>query len=220
MHACRCRADFRGGGGRLEAFGHAHPAPSPARPANQETLAALNRVLPGQSSRTVSHRTSRARADRVEQERMSKKNSKKRWNNQHQESMRREREEAAAKAARAAKREEKVLETLGVMGVDGGDGLVEAKTVGKTKTRAGKPKVRDAQAPSKLLKVSKTALVKKTGKTKNSRKIIKNVPVGKVQTKLKLRKGATVRGIKVTNSDSKNKILAELKAEAAMAMTE
>lgn len=151
---------------------------------------------------------------------MSKKNSKKRWNNQHQESMRREREEAAAKAARAAKREEKVLETLGVMGVDGGDGLVEAKTVGKTKTRAGKPKVRDAQAPSKLLKVSNTALVKKTGKTKNSRKIIKNVPVGKVQTKLKLRKGATVRGIKVTNSDSKNKILAELKAEAAMAMTE
>ena len=154
---------------------------------------------------------------------MSKKNSKKRWNNQHQESMRREREEAAAKAARAAKREEKVLETLGVMGVDGGDGLVEAKAVGKTKTRAGKPKVRDAQAPSKLLKVSKTALVKKTGgagKRKNSRKIIKNVPVGKVQTKLKLRKGATIRGIKVTNSDSRNKILNELKAEAAMAMTE
>ena len=152
---------------------------------------------------------------------MSKKNSKKRWNNQHQESMRREREEATAKAARAAKREEKVLETLGVMGVDGGDGLVEAKA--KTKTRAGKPKVRDAQAPSKLLKVSKTALVKKTGgagKTKNSRKIIKNVPVGKVQTKLKLRKGATIRGIKVTNSDSRNKILNELKAEAAMAMTE
>jgi hypothetical protein len=206
-----------------EAFGHAHPAPSPARPANQETLAALDHVLPGPSSRTEPHRTSRARAARVEHERMSKKNSKKRWNNQHQESMRREREEAAAKAARAAKREEKVLETLGVMGVDGGDGLVEAKAVGKLKTRAGKPKVRDAQAPSKLLKVSKTALVKKTGgagKTKNSRKIIKNVPVGKVQTKLKLRKGATIRGIKVTNSDSRNKILNELKAEAAMAMTE
>ena len=152
---------------------------------------------------------------------MSKKNSKKRWNNQHQESMRREREEAQAKAARAAKREEKLLETMGVMGVDGGDGVVEAKAVGKTKTRAGKPKVRDPQAPSRLLKVSKTALGKKTGgATKNSRKIIKNVPVGKVQTKLKLRKGATVRGIKVTNSDSKNKILAELKAEAAMAMTE
>ena len=94
---------------------------------------------------------------------MSKKNSKKRWNNQHQESMRREREEAEAKAARAAKREEKLLETMGVMGVDGGDGVVEAKAVGKTKTRAGKPKVRDAQAPSRLLKVSKTALGKKTG---------------------------------------------------------
>ena len=152
---------------------------------------------------------------------MSKKNSKKRWNNQHQESIRREREEAEAKAKRAAKREEKVLESMGVMGVDGGDGAVQVKTVGKAKTRAGKPKVRDSQAPSKLLKVSKTALLKKTaGKTKNSRKIIKNVPVGKVQTKLKLRKGATIRGIKVTNSDSRNKILNELKAEAAMAMTE
>ena len=167
------------------------------------------------------HRTSRARAARVQDFRMSKKNSKKRWNNQHQESMRREREEAEAKAARAAKREEKLMETMGVMGVDGGDGVVEAKAVGKTKTRAGKPKVRDSQAPSRLLKVSKTALGKKTGgATKNSRKIIKNVPVGKVQTKLKLRKGAMVRGIKVTNADSRNKILAELKAEAAMAMTE
>jgi hypothetical protein len=150
---------------------------------------------------------------------MSKKNSKKRWTNQHQESLRREKEEAEAKALRAAKREEKVLETMGVMGVDG-EGVETTGGGGKTKTRAGKPKVKDSQAPSTLLRVAKTVLKKAGGKTKHSRKIIKNVPVGKVQTKLKLRKGATVRGIKVTDSDSRNKILSELKAEMAMAMTE
>jgi|TARA_B110000977_G_scaffold199757_1_gene288102 hypothetical protein len=155
---------------------------------------------------------------------MSKKNSKKRWNNQHQESMRREKMEADAKDAKAAKRDEKVLELVGEMAVDSsGSGARKATTTSsvKTKTRAGKPKVRDSQAPSAALKVGRAVLKKNTvgGKTKNTRKIIKNVRLGKgVQTRLKIRKGDTIRGIKVTDSDSRNKILASLKAEAAMAM--
>ena len=36
--------------------------------------------------------------------------------------------------------------------------------------------------------------------------------------KVKLRKGATVRGIKIVDGDTKRAVIEELKAEAAMAM--
>ncbi|MDA9098879.1 hypothetical protein N9L76_08110, partial [bacterium] len=154
-------------------------------------------------------------------------NSKKRWNNQHQESMRREKLEAEAKALKAKKREEKALELVGdmagEMAVDNDGARDNKQSIKPGKTRAGKAKVADSQAPSKLLLGARQTLKKNTagGKTKNTRKIIKNVRIGKgVQTKLKLRKGAVIRGVKVTNADSRNKILASLKAEAAMAMVE
>ena len=66
------------------------------------------------------------------------------------------------------------------------------------------------------LKVSRASL--KTPPTKNTRKIIKGVRVGEVQKKLKLRKGGHRPSIKITNAESKNKVLAELKAEAAFRM--
>lgn len=135
---------------------------------------------------------------------MSKKNSKKRWHNQHQESMRREAEEAEKKAKRAAKMAEKAAEESGAMMTDGASAKIKLGRASKSSVAA------DA------LKVSRASL--KTLPTKNTRKIIKGVRVGEVQKKLKLRKGATVRGIKITNAESKNKVLAELKAEAAFRM--
>lgn len=135
---------------------------------------------------------------------MSKKNSKKRWNNQHQESMRREAEEAEKKAKRAAKMAEKTAEASGAMMTDGASAKIKAGRASKSSGAAA------------ALKVSRASL--KTPPTKNTRKIIKGVRVGEVQKKLKLRKGATVRGIKITNADTKNKVLAELKAEAAFRM--
>ena len=114
---------------------------------------------------------------------MSKKNSKKRWHNQHQESMRREAEEAEKKAKRAAKMAEKAAEESGAMMTDGASAKIKAGRASKSSVAA------DA------LKVSRASL--KTPPTKNTRKIIKGVRVGEVQKKLKLRKGATVRGIKI-----------------------
>ena len=51
---------------------------------------------------------------------MSKKNSKKRWKNQHEEALRLERLDAEKKAARAAKRAEKLREASGEMMTDDG----------------------------------------------------------------------------------------------------
>ena len=103
------------------------------------------------------------------------------------------------------------------MGVDGGDGVVEAKAVGKTKTRAGEAQgSRWCRRPRGSSRFPRRRQARKPYADQTPAQDHQNVPVGKVQTKLKLRKGAMVlKGIKVTNADSRNKILAELKAEVA-----
>ena len=142
---------------------------------------------------------------------MSKKNSKKRWTNQHQEMLKREREEAEKKAARAARKAEKeaeaAVEAAGGMLIDGGADALAPKEVAK-KAKALK---------ASKLKVS-SAGVGKVSANKNTRKILKGVPVGMAQRKVKLRRGAVVRGIKITDADSKDKVINELKAEMAMGM--
>lgn len=140
---------------------------------------------------------------------MSKKNNKKRWNNQHQEQLRREKMDAEKKAARAAKKAEKDLEAAGAM-LTGGEEAAPASKKGATR------KTRGAHAlKASVLKVTAGAAVGKSPTSKNTRKILKGVPVGLAQRKLKLRKGAVVRGVKITDADSKNKVLDELKVRLA-----
>ena len=150
---------------------------------------------------------------------MSKKNSKKRWNNQHQEMLKREKEEAAKKAEKAAKKAQKDHEEAGGMLVDGEE-IPTAAAAAAASKRGATRKTRGAHAlKASTLKVASTgASIGKSPVNKNTRKVLKGVPVGLAQRKLKLRKGTVVRGIKITDADSKNKVLDELKAEMAMGM--
>lgn len=155
---------------------------------------------------------------------MSKKNNKKRWNNQHQEQLRREREEAEKKAARAAKKAEKEVEAaggmlLGEVQEEAAEAAAAPAAAGAASTKGAARKTRGAHAlKASTLKVASGSSISKSPANKNTRKILKGVPVGMAQRKLKLRKGAVVRGIKITDADSKNKVLDELKAEMAMGM--
>ena len=141
---------------------------------------------------------------------MSKKNSKKRWKNQHEEALRLERLDAEKKAARAAKRAEKLREASGEMMTDDGGSDAGRRGAGGKKKGAAKALGGGALAVQATLRT--------TPSTKNSRKIVKGVRVGLIQKKLKLRKGATIRGIKIVDADSKQRVLDELKAEAAFKM--
>lgn len=142
---------------------------------------------------------------------MSKKNSKKNHQKMRNTAMAREEEEAAKKAARAAKRAAQVAEAAGEMAVE--------EAPGKTSTsKAAKKKVSLVKALG-----AKGATLKRVGKKgvadkKGLQKIVRGVRVGHVMKKVKLRKGATVRGIKIVDGDTKRAVIDELKAEAAMAM--
>ena len=70
---------------------------------------------------------------------MSKKNSKKRWKNQHEEALRLERLDAEKKAARAAKRAEKLREASGEMMTD--DGGSDARRRGRESATSARAKV-------------------------------------------------------------------------------
>ena len=69
---------------------------------------------------------------------MSKKNSKKRWKNQHEEALRLERLDAEKKAARAAKRAEKLREASGEMMTDDGGSDAGRRGAGGKKKGAAK----------------------------------------------------------------------------------
>mmetsp|Transcript_35811 Transcript_35811/g.89387 ORF Transcript_35811/g.89387 Transcript_35811/m.89387 type:complete len:204 (-) Transcript_35811:247-858(-) len=147
---------------------------------------------------------------------MSKKNNKKRWNNQHQEQLRREKEDAEKKAERAAKKAEKDLVAAGGMLLDS---ITEDAPPVATKRGGATRKTRGSHAlKAATLKVAAVITKPSAPVNKNTRKILKGVPVGLAQRKLKLRKGTVVRGIKITDADSKNTVLRELKAEMAMGM--
>ena len=142
---------------------------------------------------------------------MSKKNSKKNHQKMRNTAMAREEEEAAKKAARAAKRAAQAAEAAGEMAVDDAPGKTSTSKVAKKKVS--------------LVKAlgAKGATLKRVGKkgvadNKGLQKIVRGVRVGHVMKKVKLRKDATVRGIKIVDGDTKRAVIEELKAEAAMAM--
>mmetsp|Transcript_29755 Transcript_29755/g.73728 ORF Transcript_29755/g.73728 Transcript_29755/m.73728 type:complete len:149 (+) Transcript_29755:87-533(+) len=148
---------------------------------------------------------------------MSKKNNKGTHRRAHAESMRKEKEDQVKKEATRAKKDEKDAEAAGAMMTDA------AKSSGK-KSRANVNKtnvVNGYRVKTDLLsKPASGGVGKGKNAKKNTHKIIKGVRVGVAQAKLKLRKGSMVRGIKITDADSRNAVLSELKAEAAMKMVE
>ena len=146
---------------------------------------------------------------------MSKKNSKKNHQKMRNTAMAREEEEAAKKAARAAKRAAQAAEAAGEMAVDNPptDKSSDAKTSGKKK------KVSYVKALGAKGAVHKKALgLKGVSDKKGLGKVVRGVRVGHVMKKVKLRKNAVVRGIKIVDADTKRAVVDELKAEAALAL--
>jgi hypothetical protein len=104
-----------------------------------------------------------------------------------------------------------VAEAAGEMAVDDAPGKTSASKVAKKKVSL----VKALGAKGATLKrVGKKGVADKKG----LQKIVRGVRVGHVMKKVKLRKNATVRGIKIVDGDTKRAVINELKAEAAMAM--
>ena len=167
---------------------------------------------------------------------MSKKNNKATYRRAQEEAKRLDREAAEKKAAKAAKRAERAAEEAaerdGAMLTDDdarADAAAAAAAAAKTKT---KTKTKGAAAKGgggggALLGVARGGVggvVKRERRAgasvRGSRKMVKGVPVGRVGAKIKLKLGCSVRGIKIVDAESRNKVIAELKAEAAMKMME
>ena len=167
---------------------------------------------------------------------MSKKNNKATYRRAQEEAKRLEREAAEKKAAKAAKRAERAAEEAaerdGAMLTDddaranaAAAAAAAAKTKTKTKTKGAAAK--GGGGGCALLGVARGGVggvVKRERRAgasvRGSRKMVKGVPVGRVGAKIKLKLGCSVRGIKIVDAESRNKVIAELKAEAAMKMME
>ena len=168
---------------------------------------------------------------------MSKKNNKATYRRAQEEAKRLEREAAEKKAAKAAKRAERAAEEAaerdGAMLTDDDEranaaaaAAAAAKTKTKTKTKGAAAKGGGGGGGA-LLGVARGGVggvVKRERRAgasvRGSRKMVKGVPVGRVGAKIKLKLGCSVRGIKIVDAESRNKVIAELKAEAAMKMME
>ena len=166
---------------------------------------------------------------------MSKKNNKATYRRAQEEAKRLEREAAEKKAAKAAKRAERAAEEAaerdGAMLTDddaranaAAAAAAAAKTKTKTKGAAAKGGGGGGGALLGVARGGVGGVVKRERRAgasvRGSRKMVKGVPVGRVGAKIKLKLGCSVRGIKIVDAESRNKVIAELKAEAAMKMME
>ena len=145
---------------------------------------------------------------------MSKKNSKKNHQKMRNTAMAREEEEAAKKLSRSERRAALAADAAGEMAVDNPptDKSSDANT-------SGKKKVSYVKALGAKGAVHKKALgLKGVSDKKGLGKVVRGVRVGHVMKKVKLRKNAVVRGIKIVDADTKRAVVDELKAEAALAL--
>jgi hypothetical protein len=93
------------------------------------------------------------------------------------------------------------------------------KSSSDAKTSGKKKKVSYVKALGAKGAVHKKALgLKGVSDKKGLGKVVRGVRVGHVMKKVKLRKNAVVRGIKIVDADTKRAVVDELKAEAALAL--